>query len=140
MILIIKKGGKQTMSRKSLILVLITAFVMSLGFGVTIGMAGEGPETITLNEDGKKPARFPHWAHQEKNECATCHHKNVEGKQAPLAEGDTVAKCVTCHNADFANEKFRTFKDVGHGLCKECHKEMKDAGAPTKCTGCHVKK
>ena len=128
------------MSKKSLILVLVTAFVMSLGFGVTMTLAGEGPETITLNEDGKKPAQFPHWAHQEKNECATCHHsQGADSKKGPYVAGEEKA-CSTCHNADFTNEKLRTFKDIGHGLCKECHKEMKEAGAPTKCTGCHVKK
>ncbi len=128
------------MSKKSLILVLATAFVISLGLGVTMSMAGEGPETIILNEDGKKPAQFPHWAHQEKNECATCHHsQGADGKQGPYVAGEEKA-CNTCHNADFANEKLSTFKDIGHGLCKACHTKNKDAGAPTKCTGCHVKK
>jgi len=127
------------MSKKSLLMLIVAVFVMSLGLGVTMSLADNGPAEITLNADGKKPAVFPHASHQAKNDCATCHHKNVDGKQTPLAEGDAVAKCDTCHNADFANEKLRTFKDVGHGLCKECHVKMKDAGAPTKCTGCHVK-
>lgn len=128
------------MSKKSLVMLIVAVFVMSLGLGVTMSLADNGPADITLNADGKKPATFPHAAHQAKNDCATCHHKDDGGKQAPIAEGDAVAKCDTCHNADFANEKLRTFKDVGHGLCKTCHTKMKDAGAPTKCTGCHVKK
>jgi predicted CXXCH cytochrome family protein len=128
------------MSKKSLLMLIVAVFVTSLGLSVTMSLAGNGPAEITLNADGKKPAVFPHATHQAKNDCATCHHKNVDGKQAPLAEGDAVEKCATCHNADFANEKLRTDKDVGHGLCKTCHKKMKDAGAPTKCTGCHVKK
>ena len=128
------------MGKKSLLMVIVAVFVMSLGLSVTLSLANNGPAEITLNADGKKPAVFPHAAHQAKNDCATCHHKIVEGKRAPIAEGDSVAKCGTCHNAEFANEKLRTYKDIGHGLCKTCHKEMKDAGAPTKCTGCHVKK
>jgi predicted CXXCH cytochrome family protein len=128
------------MSKKSLVMLIVAVFVMSLGLGVTMSLADNGPADITLNADGKKPAIFPHAAHQAKNDCATCHHKDDGGKQAPIAEGDAVAKCDTCHNADFASEKLRTFKDVGHGLCKTCHTKMKDAGAPTKCTGCHIKK
>ncbi|KPJ99228.1 MAG: hypothetical protein AMK71_10085 [Nitrospira bacterium SG8_35_4] len=106
---------------------------------MSFASADKGPAEITLNADGKKPAMFPHAKHQEKNECATCHHKAVDGKRVPIAEGDTVAKCDTCHNADFANEKLRTFKDIGHGLCKDCHTKKKDEGAPTKCTDCHKK-
>jgi predicted CXXCH cytochrome family protein len=130
------------MSKKSLVMLIVAAFVMSLGLGVTMSLAeaDKGPAEITMNADGKKPAVFPHAAHQEKNDCVTCHHKDDGGKQAPLAEGDAVAKCLSCHNADFANEKLRTYKNVGHGLCKTCHTKMKADGAPTKCTGCHVKK
>ena len=135
------------MSKKSLILLVVTAFVMSLGLGVTMSLAedAKGPADITINADSKsekpKPAQFTHAKHQERNpDCATCHHKNVDGKQAPIAEGDAVAKCDTCHNADFPNEKLRKWKDIGHGLCKDCHKKMKEDGAPTKCGACHPKK
>ena len=132
------------MSRKSLILLVVTAFVMSLGLGVTMSLADNGPADITINADSEsakpKPAQFPHAKHQEKNDCAACHHIDDGGKQAPLAEGGAVAKCDSCHNADFANEKLRKWKDIGHGLCKDCHKKMKADGAPTKCTACHPKK
>ncbi len=132
------------MSKKSLILLVVTAFVMSLGLGVTMSMADNGPADITINADSKsakpKPAQFPHAKHQEKNDCATCHHIDDGGKQAPLAEGGAVAKCDSCHNADFANEKLRKWKDIGHGLCKDCHKKKKAEGAPTKCGACHPKK
>lgn len=128
------------MSRKSLVLLVAAAFALSLGLGVSISLADNGPADITLNADGKKPAKFPHAAHQEKSDCAACHHKEEGGKQVPIAEGDAVAKCDTCHNADFANEKLRKWKDIGHSLCKDCHKAMKDEGAPTKCNDCHIKK
>jgi hypothetical protein len=134
------------MSKKSLILLIVAAFVMSLGLGVTMSLAedAKGPADITMNADSKsekpKPAQFPHEAHQAKNDCATCHHTEDGDKQAPLAEGAVVAKCDTCHKADFPNEKLRKWKDIGHGLCKACHKKMKEDGAPTKCGACHPKK
>ena len=128
------------MSKKSLILLVVAAFVMSLGVGVSMSFAdGSGPETITLNDAGKKPAQFPHWKHQEKNECATCHHsQGADGKQGPYVAGEEKV-CDECHNAEFANEKLSKWKDIGHGLCKACHTEKKAEGAPTKCTACHVK-
>ena len=134
------------MSKKSLILLVVAAFVMSLGLGVTMSLAeaDKGDADITMNADSKsekpKPAQFTHEKHQARNDCATCHHKDDGGKQVPIAEGDAVAKCDSCHTAEFANEKLRTWKDIGHGLCKDCHKKMKEDGAPTKCSACHPKK
>jgi len=129
------------MGKKSLILLVIAAFVMSLGLGVSMSLADNGPEEIVLGADGKKPATFPHKAHQEKSDCGTCHHKDDGGKRVALTADElgTIAKCDSCHNADFANEKLRTWKDIGHGQCKDCHTKMKDQGAPTKCTDCHKK-
>ncbi|MFC1844014.1 cytochrome c3 family protein [Thermodesulfobacteriota bacterium] len=131
------------MSKKSLILLVVAAFVMSLGFGVTMSLADNGPETITLNDGGKKPAVFPHKAHQERAKCGECHHyQDDAGAQVACMDDtlDKIAKCDTCHNADFPNEKLRTWKDIGHGNCKACHTKMKADGAPTKCGACHPKK
>ena len=132
------------MGRKSLVLLIVAAFVMSLGLGVTMSLAeddAKGPETRTLNVDGKKPAVFPHRAHQEREKCGACHHTDVDGKRTPIGDdGAGAAKCDTCHNADFANEKLRKWKDIGHGLCKACHTKKKADGAPTKCGACHPKK
>ena len=129
------------MSKKSLVLLVVAVFTMSLALVASLSFAegDKGAAEIILNSGGTKPATFPHAAHQAKNDCATCHHKEADGKQAPLAAGDAVAKCDTCHNADFANEKLRTWKDIGHGLCKDCHTKKKDEGAPTKCGDCHKK-
>ena len=131
------------MSKKSLILLVVAAFVMSLGIGVTMSLADNGPAEITLNADGKKPAVFPHAAHQAKNACGECHHyQDDAGAQVACGDDslDKIAKCDTCHNAEFKNEKLRTWKDIGHGNCKACHTKMKADGAPTKCGGCHPKK
>jgi len=135
------------MSRKSLILMVVAAFALSLGIGVSMSFA-KGPAEIILNPDGKKPVKFPHAEHQTNAKltdgCATCHHTSVDGKRTPVT-GDNVsedgsAKCDKCHNADFQNAKLSKWKDIGHALCKDCHKKMKDDGAPTKCSGCHIKK
>ncbi len=136
------------MGRKSLVLLIVAAFVMSLGLGVAMSLADDtkGPEERLLNPDGKKPALFPHRAHQKREKCSNCHHyvDDAGAKQAvtddPLSNVGKIKKCDTCHNADFANEKLRKWKDVGHKLCKTCHKKNKEAGAPTKCGGCHPKK
>jgi hypothetical protein len=134
------------MSKKSLVLMVITALVLSLALAVSMSFAegDKGPAEITLNPDGKKPVLFPHAKHQEKNACGVCHHTEKDGKQVPVEDGnvatDGSAKCDKCHNADFPNEKLSKWKDIGHGLCKACHTKMKDEGAPTKCNDCHIKK
>jgi c(7)-type cytochrome triheme protein len=130
------------MSKKSLVLLVVTALTLSLALAVSMSFATDdkGPAEITMNADGTKPVMFPHAKHQEKNECGTCHHyqDDAGARVACLDDSlDKIAKCDTCHNADFANEKLRTWKDIGHGLCKDCHTKMKDAGAPTKCNDCH---
>jgi len=129
------------MSKKSLVVMVVVAFALNLGIGISMGFAAKGPDEIILNEGGNKPVKFPHAAHQEKNDCATCHHTNVDGKRTPV-EGDSVkedgsAKCDNCHKEGFQNEKLAKWKDIGHALCKDCHKKN---NGPTKCTDCHIKK
>ena len=132
------------MSKKSLVLLVVAALTMSLAFAVSMSFAevDKGPAEITLNADGKKPAIFPHAAHQEKNTCGECHHYEEAGAQVACMDDtlDKISKCDTCHNAEFKNEKLRTWKDIGHGNCKACHTKMKADGAPTKCGACHPKK
>lgn len=94
------------------------AFTMLFGFTVAGGAMAEdkGPAEMTLTtEAGKKPAVFPHAAHQasDKVSCDDC-HKNLDVK------------------------KMATDKDYAHKEgCKACHKEL---GADTKCNTCHPKK
>lgn len=135
------------MSKRSLVLMVVVAFALSFGIGVSISFA-KGPEEIILNADGKKPVKFPHKKHQENanltEKCATCHHANVDGKLTPV-EGENVkedgsAKCDSCHKEGFHIERLTKWKNIGHGLCKGCHKKMKTQGAPTKCNNCHIKK
>jgi len=130
------------MSKKSLILMVVTALTLSLAFAVSMSVAAadKGPAEITLNPDGTKPVLFPHAKHQEKNACGTCHHYLKDQVKTPCDDGtpqEDFKKCTECHNDTMANEKLRTWKDIGHGLCKDCHTKMKDEGAPTKCNDCH---
>lgn len=101
--------------KKVIVLGMAVAFLCVTGLaGVTMASDDKGPAEITLKtEKGKKPAQFPHAAHQERGvECDKCH------KDANFAAGAWT-------------------KDAGHGLCKDCHKAE---GAPTKCSTCHPKK
>ena len=80
--------------------------------GASIAIAADmGPEVMTF-ENSKGTITFPHKAHQDK------------------LSGD----CTKCHEG--TPGKFEVTKDFGHKTCKTCHKDM---GAPTKCSGCHVK-
>jgi len=127
--------------------VFAVVFAVALVFAFNFAVVGvstandKGPaEMVLKTEAGKKPATFPHAAHQAKNPCSECHHsKGADGKKAAYVEGQAIEKCVTCHNADSANEKLNSFKKVAHEKCKGCHKAKKAEGASTKCATCHKK-
>jgi hypothetical protein len=129
------------MIKKAILFVAAFALVctFALGYGVNKAAADNGPAEMVLKTgDAKKPATFPHKAHQDKYECAQCHHGAADGKQTPYVEGMAIQKCTSCHNDDMANAKLNSFKNVAHERCKGCHKEA-GGNAPTKCSGCHVK-
>ncbi len=114
---------------------------------VTVGQAAanNGAAELELKSDlavtgkpkiKKKSVKFNHAKHQEKNECAVCHHgKGADGKQAPYKAGEE-GKCNTCHNKDLANAKLVSFEKVAHKTCKGCHKKMKVKVGKTKGTSC----
>ena len=136
------------MQKRTLVLIQLLVFVFGLIAVNGMGIASEeaasvtGPaEMVLKTADAKKPSRFPHGKHQESFECGECHHaKTDDGIKYPYVEGMEIKKCVTCHNTDdMSNPKLNHFKLIAHALCKECHKKNKDS-APTKCSGCHIKK
>lgn len=99
--------------KKAIVYAVAVVFLTVAGFA-GMGMASDdkGPAEITLQTaDAKKPALFPHAAHQEKVECDKCH------KDANYTAGAWT-------------------KDSGHALCKDCHKAN---NASTKCGTCHPK-
>ena len=137
------------MQKKSLTLITVFFFACGLLFTTGLSLASDagtavdnGPAEIILQTAAaKKPAKFPHKKHQDAFECGDCHHAETDnGVKYSYVEGMEVKKCITCHNIDdMSNPKLNNFKLVAHGLCKECHKKNKPA-APTKCSGCHIKK
>lgn len=87
----------------------LVIMMMLLAFvGATVAIAADS----YTYENKKGTVTFDHKAHQEAvaGDCAKCH----EGEPATV-EVD---------------------KAMGHGSCKDCHKEM---NGPTKCNDCHTK-
>ena len=132
------------MLKKSMTIAMLSAIMFCFTL-VTAGISfaqNTGPETIILKTaKARKPAFFPHRAHQKKYACKTCHHtKTAAGKIGPYVAGQEKA-CTVCHNKDFPNKKLNGLHKVGHAKCRACHKKMKKEGkkAPTKCSGCHRK-
>ena len=115
---------------KMFLAVMLTGAVNgSPGMAVTVDI---GPESITMKSlHAKKPAEFPHRKHQQTLTCMQCHH--LDGNKLQ------VDKCHSCHNENFADQKLDTMKEVGHILCKDCHKKQRNAGKDIsgKCSTCH---
>ncbi|RUM43258.1 MAG: class III cytochrome c [Desulfocapsa sp.] len=133
--------------KKALVCATALAFFCSMGL-VGMSMAGDqGPAEITINPDGKKPAVFPHAQHQERIQCAECHHGKADGKQVPYVEGQKIEKCETCHTGDMLKGKVKgksAMQRAGHGNCLSCHKAEAKKDASLKkiknCSTCHKKK
>ncbi|MBU0961322.1 MAG: cytochrome c family protein, partial [Proteobacteria bacterium] len=113
--------------------------------GAAIAEVDKGAPELTLTSTidaakKAKPALFTHAKHQEKMECAECHHgKDADGKQVAYTEGMKIEKCESCHNkAAGMPDKLTTFKEAAHANCKECHKAKDKELA--KCEVCHPKK
>ena len=135
-----------------LVVSVVAAAFLTAGAVVGAIAADKGPAEITLGASGKKPAVFPHKAHQDRGmACAECHHSmSADGKQVPYTEGMAIQKCDACHNPEKlagktkGTYKLDTFQGAGHGRCQECHKAeaAKDPAKDNlkKCTTCHSKK
>ncbi len=114
----------------------IVTFAMACAFvlGVTLVLAGDAPETVTIKANEKKPVEFPHKVHAEKFECNTCHHQ--------MEEGATPAACTSCHQKTDgdAPKRMTAFHSKTAAMsCLGCHKK-EGGNAPTKCMQCHPKK
>lgn len=117
--------------------------------------ADPGPADIVIaseNSKKPKPAQFPHKIHQEKFDCAECHHGMADGAKVDYIDGQEIAKCASCHNAEVLPGKLKgklkldTPKGYGHGNCLDCHKKMAKEDPALKerkiasCATCHPKK
>ncbi len=118
-----------------------STLLVALLFGLVMAgaaFANNGPETIVLDEGGKKgTVIFSHQKHQEKIKCDACHHG--PGHSA-YKEGMKIDKCAACHNKQNPEmpKKLQKTMNVFHKNCKNCHK--KEGAGPTKCGACHKKK
>lgn len=127
--------------KKRTMTMLAMATMMALGQTVAAGTLQAPTEAVTI--DGKKPVQFQHKVHLGLGlECGACHH---DATHQPLTADALAAKttasdlrCVTCHKADFANDKLRERKDIFHARCLGCHKSgVNSKQGPTVCTACH---
>jgi cytochrome c553 len=129
---------------KKLATILLSALVVMLfATGAFAVKANVAQGKITIDDAAKKqPAvTFDHAAHGKLTKCETCHHtqKGLTDKST-----DEVATCASCHTTP---EKATTpkisemspTKNPYHIGCVKCHKESKNAKAPTKCAECHKK-
>jgi hypothetical protein len=115
----------------------LTAFVCMCMFSPGSASAEKKvPDTVTLKLEGAKmaPVPFSHLTHVKKAkvECAVCHHKDKDPKEARA--------CTTCHQATEGKNNAPAAKDAFHKKCQTCHKENAAKGvknAPTKCAECH---
>jgi hypothetical protein len=116
------------------VLVFICVFVLAAGIA---SAEKKIPDTVTLKLEGgtMAPVTFSHTTHAQKAKinCAACHHKDNDPKEAQA--------CRTCHQAKGVKDNAPPAKDVFHKKCQTCHKESTEKGvnAPTKCTECHKK-
>lgn len=114
----------------------IVSFAMAFAFvlGVTLVLAGDVPETITIKANEKKPVEFSHKVHADKYECNACHH-TVEADETPKA-------CTTCHqkkDGDAPKRMTAFHSKTSEISCVGCHKKA-GGDAPVKCMACHPKK
>jgi len=123
------------------IVLCVAAMALALTVAAGVSLANNGPAEMVLKTSaGKKPAQFPHKAHQDLMECATCHHtKNADGSKGPYVAGQE-GTCESCHDGSMPG-KVKDYKGAAHENCKGCHKAgYNGKNGPTKCGGCHVKK
>lgn len=90
------------------------------------GVENNGPEEMILHGGNRGDVSFNHRRHQEKvGDCHTCHSlfpKVRDGIQTQIAEGKLAGK------------------QVMNKLCVKCHREKREAGAPSgpvSCNTCH---
>lgn len=142
------------MLKKILACTFVSLFVL-VASATCFAATDTGPADITIvgsKSKKPKPAVFPHKAHQERLECAECHHGMADGKQVAYTEGMEIGKCESCHNKDVlagkksGKLKLDTIKGAGHGNCLACHKKLAKENADlkakkiNKCATCHPKK
>jgi cytochrome c553 len=129
--------------KKFATIVLSVLVVMMFASGAFAVKANQAPAKVTIDDAAKKqPAvTFDHAAHGKLTKCETCHHTQ---KGLTEKSTDEVATCASCHmnpkDAATPNQaEMSMTKNPFHMGCVKCHKDSKNANAPTKCAECHKK-
>jgi len=134
--------------KQSTILVVLASFFVFLGLGVLV--ANEMPDFVKIDQDVYKtnrrgPVSFEHERHVFDYEiaCKKCHHDYEDGENV-WEEGDSVNKCVSCHDPLKNEGDIKSLRLAFHKNCKGCHRDLQrqglsDTAPSTKCRGCHEK-
>jgi hypothetical protein len=132
------------------IIIIIAAFLFSLGLIAWVYAADKAADTFKIDndkaffKDGKrtKPAvEYTHLKHEKEHKvpCTECHHIYKDGKNT-WKQGAKVQKCNECHKAADQG-KILSLQNAYHKNCKDCHTKLKAEGkkaGPTLCAQCHV--
>jgi hypothetical protein len=89
----------------------------------------EAYETLT-----RPPALFDHDLHEEKADCADCHHGGEDGKLDPDMSSEGIP-CADCHAVDAP--KGTDLTRAYHKQCITCHEQTRKG--PLSCGECHKK-
>lgn len=124
----------------------VTVLACMLFVAVGVLIAADPPDDITIQntykDDKKGPVKLTHKKHSVdyKVACTDCHHVYKDGKNV-YKQGDAVQKCSACHDPEKQEGNAMKLQNAFHKNCKDCHKELGDAGKPTgpfkKCNDCH---
>jgi hypothetical protein len=148
-----------------LIIICVCIAITFLAMTLTDITKGEttNPEGIILLNEPAYPehtkgiVEFNHTAHHQERvrskDCGVCHHDKDGKPIADLKEGDSVDRCITCHDkigkipkGTSKTDKLAWHKEAMHSQCKGCHRAFNKVKsddqdkAPVSCRGCHPKK
>jgi len=119
---------------------------------ITINVHATCPQIADLEPDKKEVKEFSHKLHAEKYligksafaanpytdefTCVACHAGAQSGEAITSAD-----KCDRLTAAIQAGGGPKKYKQMMHGICQDCHKNLQKAGetksGPTKCNECH---
>ena len=146
---------------RKLVCLLICLGMLTLGStAIASSCQTNTPDIIPLedpayNEHKKGIVQFNHLKHIDErtksNDCGVCHHDNKGKSIAGLSKGDSVQRCIECHDkigkppkGTVKKDKTQWHQEAFHYQCKGCHRAYNklkpEIKAPTTCKGCHPKK
>jgi hypothetical protein len=135
--------------------IVFLCFVISVFWAASAALMAaeeqELPEEIYLQNnvyetDRKGPVWFSHSEHADGyvESCDGCHHEYRDGKNI-WEEGQTVKKCVVCHDPSKSEGRVKRLNIAYHKNCKGCHRRLAEEEGSTEapykqCTDCHEKR